>query len=183
MKLIVGLGNPGNEYAKTRHNIGFQILDAMHTHWTYNKKANALIHKEKDALFVKPQTFINQSGRAIGVLKKIYRVTPKNIWIIHDDSDLVVGRIKITRGGSAAGHKGVQSIYDILTTQTCVRFKIGVRPFGVRSRAENFVLQPFRSNEHETIQQVIDVSIQAIRTAQKVNIVQAMNSYNGIQNS
>lgn len=179
MKLIVGLGNPGKEYALTRHNIGFMILDALADDWKLQKQAQALIHKDNEMLFVKPQTFMNQSGTAVAMLKKMYGVAPEDIWIIHDDSDLALGRIKIARGGSSAGHKGVQSIYDALKIKTVVRFKIGIRPMGMSGRAERFVLKLFRKNERKTIASVIHIAAQAVLVAREKNITHAMNLHNG----
>ena len=117
MKLIVGLGNPGGEYKDTRHNIGFMVVDKLAKElgvtdpsWNTDPKKNALTAKIGEVLLVKPQTFMNKSGFAVSALMNFYKLTPADVWIIHDDIDLPLGKIKIREKGGSAGHHGIESI-------------------------------------------------------------------------
>ena len=151
MYLIVGLGNPGEKYAKTRHNLGFMVVDEVarkilplgKTRWVEDKKANALILKASPEVFlVKPQTFMNASGMAVARLTRRYTLDAKSLWVIHDDVDLPLSKLKIRLGGAAAGHHGVESIIKELGTKNFVRFRIGIQPkTGKPKNIEKFVLQ------------------------------------------
>ena len=149
MLLIIGLGNPGKEYEKTRHNIGFVVLNKLMADlelddWADNKKfraeiAEGKIDKEKILLF-KPQTFMNNSGQSVSAAAKFYKIKPADIWVIHDDLDLPLGKIKIQRDRSSAGHNGVQSIIDALSTQNFVRFRIGKKTLSTAVKTIKFAI-------------------------------------------
>ena len=123
MKLIVGLGNPGRDYEGTRHNIGFMVVDAIadgvsHTPWREDYKAelcSCTIAGEK-VLLVKPQTFMNLSGESVGPLMRYYKLTPEDVYVIYDDMDLPVGKLRIRPNGSAGGHNGIKSMISHLGT-------------------------------------------------------------------
>ncbi len=173
MKLIVGLGNPGEKYKKTRHNLGFLIMDylAAGDKWKENKKANCLYLKKqiglKEVEFIKPLTFMNNSGQAVNYIQKKHRLKPEDILIIHDEIDLPLGEIRIQQGRGAAGHKGVQSIINQLGTKDFIRMRIGIKPIKFRGLAsekleakplidtEKFVLKKFTAEEEEIVQQTI----------------------------
>jgi PTH1 family peptidyl-tRNA hydrolase len=115
--LVVGLGNPGNEYARTRHNLGFMAVDALHLKYglsDWREKPKYLFAKAKagprSIILAKPTTFMNLSGEAVLALKSLYKIPAENIVVIHDDLDLVPGRVKVKRGGGSAGHNGLKSI-------------------------------------------------------------------------
>ena len=115
MKLIIGLGNPGKQFNKTRHNIGFEVLDQARTDFDLpkfklDKKLKAEITKNKNIILAKPQTYMNLSGEAVMAIKKYYKIKIEDIIVIHDDIDLPVGKIRISQGSSSGGNKGVQSI-------------------------------------------------------------------------
>lgn len=169
MKLIVGLGNPGKEYEKTRHNIGFRVLDEIAEGFKFEKKFNAGIKEEKinkeKIIFAKPQTFMNNSGAAVSTIAKFHKIKPENIVAIHDDMDLVFGKIKLSFGSRSAGHNGVQSIIDSLGTNEFYRIRIGIGPrphlrqgFGGQAEkipAEKYVLQRFSAPEEKEIKKII----------------------------
>ena len=143
MKLIVGLGNPGEKYEKTRHNLGFLVLDkflkdflqAKKTIWEDNEKFKCDMAKidwqpkkgklEK-IILVKPKTYMNNSGLCVGLVSSFYKINPADIWIIHDEIDLPLGSMKIRFGGGSAGHKGVMSIMNSLDTEKFWRFRLGI---------------------------------------------------------
>ncbi len=153
MILIVGLGNPGEKYKNTWHNIGFRIIDEIAANFQfpifnfqsiYNAKiSNGKFH-DKKVILAKPQTFMNLSGKAAAKIINFYKINPKEIIVIHDDIDLPLGKIKIVKNRGSAGHKGVQSIINEIKTKGFVRIRIGVSPLsGKPSNPERFVLQKF----------------------------------------
>jgi len=146
MQIIVGLGNPGLKYKKTRHNIGFRVLDAIREENDFpkfksDKKLKAKITKgtvsEKEVLLAKPQTFMNSSGIAVNALISNCKFQIANLIVLHDDFDLPLGEIKIVENSSSGGHHGVQSIIDTLKTQNFTRLKIGIRPISNCMVAKN----------------------------------------------
>ena len=188
MILIVGLGNPGKKYEKTRHNIGFQIIDvlAKKEKWKKSKKANCLYTKKEingqQIEMIKPLTFMNDSGKAVKYIQEKHHVERKKIIVIHDDVDLPIGTIRISKNSSSAGHKGVQSIIDNLKTKNFIRFRIGIRPktnnFIQKQPTEKFVLKKFSLQEKKIIKQSIALSVQAIYLALEKGIAHAMAEYN-----
>jgi PTH1 family peptidyl-tRNA hydrolase len=157
MKLIVGLGNPGKKYAKTRHNAGFLALDALRAAlaeygpngWELSKKFNAEISgcavgAEKIVL-AKPMTFMNDSGIAVQLIAHFYKIAPRDIIVVHDDKDIPLGEIKIQTNRGSAGHNGVQSIIDHLGTEDFQRVRIGVKSASERVMRDtaSFVLSSF----------------------------------------
>lgn len=139
MKIIVGLGNPGNEYAKTRHNVGFMLVDALAEHLNINlwkDKFNAQIAEGRigteKILLVKPQTYMNNSGEAVGPLMRWYKVTPEDIIVAHDDMDIPAGTIRIRKKGSSGGHNGIKSLIAHLGSENFPRVRLGVgRPLPI----------------------------------------------------
>jgi len=170
MLLIVGLGNPGLKFRKTRHNIGFRVLDAFQKENNFpkfklNKKAKADITKselnDKVIFLVKPQTYMNNSGFAVKFLIKENGFTEDSLIIVHDDFDLPFGEIKTAENSSSGGHRGVQSIIDSLKTQNFKRIRIGIRPTNnspatVNLKAEDFVLKKFNKAEEKNIADLLE---------------------------
>ncbi|OIO44554.1 MAG: aminoacyl-tRNA hydrolase [Candidatus Nealsonbacteria bacterium CG_4_10_14_0_8_um_filter_35_10] len=195
MILIVGLGNPGKKFEKTRHNLGFRIIDEFQrkkrdvhhfSDFRFVKKFNSLISEgisdRKKVILAKPKTFMNNSGKAVKkLISNIQNLTSK-LWVIHDDIDLPLGKIKIVKNRGAAGHKGVQSIIDELGTKNFVRFRIGIRPKNNKQRTknniENFVLERFSKNEERVLKGVIERTCKAIELAIKEGIEKAMQRFN-----
>ena len=194
MKIVVGLGNPGEKYKKTRHNIGFMVLDKLQetqgfSDWSLKKNFQAEISEgtlnNERIILAKPQTFMNNSGKAVKMiinnLSLITKTTRTFLVVIHDDLDLPLGKIKIVKNRGPAGHKGVQSIIDELGTKNFTRFRIGIkqkRPYRLVHKCEDFVLQKFSKEEEKIIKQVIDKTCQAIEIAIKNGIEKAMNKFN-----
>ena len=160
--LIVGLGNPGEEYNNTRHNVGFMAIDAIAPKdAVWKKEKNALICRDdidgKKVIFVKPQTFMNNSGLAVSALMAFYKVPLENIIVIHDDMDLKIGDMRQKIGGGSAGHNGIKSI-DSMIGKEYKRIRIGIghpRDFDSPINPVDWVLGKFSTAEKTTIKNVI----------------------------
>jgi len=151
MMLIVGLGNPGKKYEKTRHNIGSRIVGELESLNLSN------------VILAKPTTFMNDSGRAVKILNTKYRIQNTNLWVIHDDIDLPLGKIKIVKNRGSAGHKGVESIIKELGTKNFNRIRIGICPeAGKPKQVDKFVLQNFTKKEEKILKEVIQTVIEKI---------------------
>ena len=168
MKLIIGLGNPGKQYEKTRHNAGFIILDALREKWDFSefqfsKKFNTEISEGSvdgsKMILAKPQSFMNRSGQVVRTIMDFYKLTPEDIVVIHDDLDIDLGTFKVSIDASAGGHNGVQSIVEALGTQQLKRIRIGIegteRKKSRTMPGEAFVLQNFSDEE---LQQVLSIT-------------------------
>jgi len=172
MKIIVGLGNPGEQYAKTRHNIGWLILDSIlgEVKWSLHKKWNALVYEQGGDIYLKPQTYMNNSGQAVRAVLDYYHLLPKKLGlfssknsdlsdvllVIHDDLDIDLGKMKVAVGSRSAGHNGVQSIINHTKTLNFKRLRVGVRtPEREKIPADKFVLQRFRADELDAIEKLL----------------------------
>jgi PTH1 family peptidyl-tRNA hydrolase len=165
--LIVGLGNPGKKYEKTRHNVGSEVIDEL-------KFLNL-----KNVILAKPRTFMNESGKAVKKLVKDYKLKVEDLIVVHDDIDLPLGKIKIVTGRGAAGHKGVESIIKALGTKNFVRFRIGILPRSGKPKSpEKFVLQKFNKDEGEITGEVIKKTAEAIEIVLTESLEKAMNKFN-----
>ncbi len=169
MKMIVGLGNPGSKYKDTKHNIGFITLDefAFQHKMVFNKTkfeaiyAEAFIGSEK-VLLVKPQTFMNDSGRAVRPLMDYFNVEIKDLIVVYDDLDLPVGKLRLRQKGSAGGHNGIKSMIQHLATADFNRVRIGIdRPLGKQTVVQH-VLSGFPKNQHEELLIAIKDSVAAL---------------------
>lgn len=199
MKLVVGLGNPGEKYENTKHNLGFVVLDALlqtltpvgKTAWKENKKFNSEIAKIDNLILAKPQTFMNASGMAVSKIAKYYHIEPAEIWVVHDDVDLPLEEVRIIRGRGAAGHRGVESIIKELGTENFVRFRLGIghprlrQGFGGQAglessekEVERYVLSPFGRGEKGKARRMVKRAIKAIELALKEGLEKAMNQFN-----
>ncbi|MCD6270231.1 aminoacyl-tRNA hydrolase [bacterium] len=168
MFLVVGLGNPGEKYAWTRHNFGFYIVDKFQNKYGFPdfkflKRADSLVSKKKfsgkTVILAKPQTFMNSSGLSVAGLMAKYKATPDNLLVIHDDIDLSFGRIKISKNRGSAGHKGVESIIDRIGTKDFIRMRLGILNNFVEPKElarEKFVLEEFSGREKELAGQLAD---------------------------
>lgn len=191
MKLIVGLGNPGEKYLGTRHNLGFKVLDDLTrklnlVDWVKEDKFKAELIKAPELILVKPQTFVNQSGMAVKLLTAYYKIPTTDVIIIHDDLDLPLGKIKVRLGGAAAGHHGVESIIKDLETDQFIRVRLGIGNLKTLSgehkrisfNAEKFVLEPFIHSEHAQVKHMIKQSIKAIEILLEKGLEKAQNQFN-----
>lgn len=171
MPIIAGLGNPGKKYERTRHNAGFMAVEALAeqygAEWRNQKKFQALVAEARGMLLLKPMTFMNNSGIAVGAALSYYKLLPKklgftakgsdlseNLTVIHDDKDLPLGEYRVSVNSGSAGHKGVQSIIDHVKTKNFKRIRLGVAAPHSLNTAE-FVLQNFSDPELNTISEVI----------------------------
>ena len=156
MKIIVGLGNTGDKYNNTRHNVGFMVLDKFarenNLSWKLHKKFKAELAECSGALLVKPQTYMNLSGESVRSILHFYKILnddlPESLVVIHDDMDIDFGKYKIALDSRSAGHNGVQSIIDHLGTKNFQRIRIGIRTEEKEKiPTEKFVLQKFSKEE------------------------------------
>lgn len=179
MRLIVGLGNPGEKYENTRHNVGFMVADRLQTtvysgcEWEESGKLQAVVCRARqanqvlragrpkavDVLLAKPKTFMNESGKAVKALANFFKVEPSDLWIIHDDLDIKLGEYKIQKGKGPKLHNGVLSIENALGTKDFWRVRVGVenRISGgqaVRQSGEEYVLEDFINEELEILKKV-----------------------------
>ena len=163
MKLIIGIGNPGEKYKGNRHNVGFLVLDELarqmaNDQWSMVKKFQSLIiNHESSIIFVKPQTMMNSSGKAVRKLVDHYKIKMPNLWVIHDDLDLRLGNYKIQKGKGPREHKGLLSIYEALRTKDFWHVRVGVdnRDKDSRTAGEAYVLQDFLPEEQKIVNEVI----------------------------
>jgi PTH1 family peptidyl-tRNA hydrolase len=183
LKLIVGLGNPGREYARTRHNVGFEVVDALakrHHVRIIRRMGRALIARARiagqDVTLAKPQTFMNLSGQAVAHIARREKIEPSEILVIYDDMDLPLGRIRLRPDGSSGGHKGMRSIIERLGTTEFPRLRIGI---GSADRdAALHVLSRFRRGEREVARKAIRSAADAVEMILSEGIEPAMNLYN-----
>ena len=184
--LIVGLGNPGREYRQSRHNVGFMAVDQIATKLDIRMsrvQSRAIVgmgnHRDRKVILAKPQTFMNDSGKAVSGLMHYYKLPIDNLMVIHDDIDLPFGVLRIRPAGGSAGQKGVASIIERIGTQDYPRMRIGVgRPPG-RKAAAGYVLEDFSDDEQEILRTVFDQAVEAVLVFLEAGIDQAMNRFNG----
>jgi len=185
MLLIAGLGNPGQQYENTRHNIGFMLLD--HLAWTADivfseskwkaHTARIVIGKES-ALLLKPLTFMNLSGTAVAAAANFYKVAADKIIVVHDDLDMALGRVKIVVGGGDGGHKGVRSIAECLGTRDFPRMKIGIGRPSAPIPAERYVLGRFEAEELAVINAKMAGMADGINIFAEQGVAAAMSKIN-----
>lgn len=199
MKLIVGLGNPGEKYESTRHNLGFQAIDHLlkDTHsakeavWTKSAKLKseiATIDSETEkVILAKPQAYMNNSGLSVSLLLNYYKVDPSDLWIVYDELDLPVGSMKIRFGGAAAGHHGVESVMEKIGTDKFWRFRLGIgashdkeHPIGRQNikKAKEFVLGGFGTGDKGKVRELIKHASKALQMALDKGIEASMNRFN-----
>ncbi len=190
MKLIVGLGNPGDDYIGTRHNLGFVALDEYRRkhnlgEWENNKKLKSEIIKTDQLILARPQTYMNNSGQAVQLLAKFYKVEPEDVVIIYDELDLHIGQIKIRIGGAAAGHHGVESVMESLGTDQFLRVRLGIGHWrneaserqGAASDTSSYVVGEFSESESSEIKKLIKTAVKALDTLLKDGLEKAQNQY------
>lgn len=188
MKLIVGLGNPGKQYEKVRHNLGFMVLDEMvKGDWGEESKFQSEILKlSQDVWLVKPQSYMNNSGMAVVKLVEYFKIPPEDVIIIHDDLDLILGKIKVRQGGAAGGHHGVESIISALGSDQFIRVRLGIgnershsgEHKRVSFNAEHFVLEPFMPNEKSKVKHMLKQAKGALELLIDKGLDVAQNQFN-----
>jgi peptidyl-tRNA hydrolase, PTH1 family len=182
--LVVGLGNPGSVYAKTRHNVGFMVADLlagrMGSGFKVHKKSGAEVATgrlgDRSVVLAKPRVYMNESGRQVGPLANFYSVAPADVVIIHDELDIDFGRIRLKLGGGEGGHNGLRSVAAALGTKDFQRVRIGVgRPPGRKDPAA-FVLEPFNSVEREEVPTICEQAADATELLLKIGLEPAQNT-------
>lgn len=181
--LIVGLGNPGEKYDRTRHNLGFMSADAIVSEyggtWTKGFKgeyAEVFINGGKHYV-LKPQTYMNLSGESVQPLCAYYKIDAEDVIVVHDDMDIEYGRLKLKKGGSSGGHNGIKSITLHLGTESYVRVKMGIGK-NIKKESIGHVLGKFSPDEAEKLDEFINISVKAIVSIVNDGILKAMNAYN-----
>lgn len=188
MKLICGLGNPGREYERHRHNIGFMVVDAL------LGRARAELNQEKfqarvgqgtlggeRILFVEPQTYMNLSGRSVAEAARFYKVAVEDVLVIHDELDLPFGRLQLKAGGGAGGHNGLKSIVSSLGADAFIRLRFGIgKPEGpnAKERVAGYVLSNFDDGERRQLEELIGRSTDIAEAWVRDGLATAMNRYN-----
>lgn len=219
MKLIVGLGNPGDKYQKTRHNLGFVVVEKFlrdfiqvnqvdwresdkfkgflaEIEWQKREKGKKGIEENRleKVILLKPKTYMNNSGLSVKLVSDFYKISPRDIWVLHDDLDLPLGSLKIRLGGASAGHKGIESIISHLNSEKFWRFRMGIghphrknigedgqvmkmakRAFG---NVEGFVLSKFGHGEGGKAKDLIKRGVNAIEVGLECGLETAMNRFN-----
>lgn len=184
-RLIIGLGNPGENYKDTRHNIGFMVLDEaarrLGLSFQSDKRWNVLSARQGNTWFAKPQTYMNDSGRAAGGICKFFKIEPQEALVIYDDVDLPLGAMRIRAKGSAAGHNGIKSLIHHLGTDEFPRIKVGIaacsgRPDG--DRMVGHVLGKFSGQEEASVAQIISRAADAVIHSLNHGLSATMNLFN-----
>lgn len=184
--IIIGLGNPGKKFEETRHNVGFLVLDNFaeknnFPEFLLQKKYEALVSEniigEKKIILVKPQTFMNESGKAVREILKNNKSQLNSLIVVHDDIDLPVGKIKIVKERGPAGHKGVENIINNIGNKGLARIRIGIAPQN-EIKAKQIVLKKFNKKEKETINNVNNKTVEALDFLLQNGLEKTMNKYN-----
>ncbi len=185
MKAVVGLGNPGRAYVRTRHNLGFRVVDRLAeiTGAALERvEAEALVGEARIAdvavLLVKPQTYMNLSGRAVGEVVRRYGIPLPELLVVLDDLDLPLGTIRIRRKGSAGGHRGLQSVIEALSSSAFPRLRLGIRPMSPIEDTVAFVLSPFEPDEEPIVEGMIERAVAAVSVWVREGIERAMAEFN-----
>ncbi len=183
MKLIVGLGNPGMEYARTRHNMGFMVLDALAKKWQsgnfkVNFQGEYVLHNNSQTILFKPTTFMNASGTAVQLIMQFYKILPEDVVVVYDDLALEPGKIRLRFTGSSGAHNGMQHIIDILGTQDIKRIRVGIGAVPIQDKGKDYVLGIPSPSDQLNINRAITEATLAIEDYLRHDFSHAMNRYN-----
>jgi peptidyl-tRNA hydrolase, PTH1 family len=181
IRLIAGLGNPGPEYAPTRHNIGFMVVDQLAAQfgsaWEKSAKWDTLSAKCGAVLLVKPLSFMNRSGYPLLAVAQFYKIDPQQILVVLDDFALPLGRLRLRERGGSGGHNGLESIITQFGTEEIPRLRIGIGAAPHEGSAD-YVLSRFFDEEKPIVRSTIDRAVQALKSAIDNGVVSAMNTFN-----
>lgn len=185
MKIVVGLGNPGMEYSETRHNAGFMVIDELARQWkldNWRSKHQALVAEYRGSqgqvLLVKPQTYMNLSGTAVGELVRWYKVAAEDVIVAYDDMDLPAGKLRLRVKGGSGGHRGMESLLVHLGQDSFIRVRIGIGRPPTGWEVVNYVLARFSDDEAPLVDQAIKKAAEAIESMIVDGANKAMNKYN-----
>lgn len=183
--LLVGLGNPGAQYERTRHNAGFMVTDALASKWGAEWKAwqnlgvYAKVNWEGHEVFLlKPSTYMNESGRAVSSLARFFKILPQNLLVCFDDVSLDVGQIRLRKSGSAGGQNGMKSVIAQMGTQDIPRLRVGIGPKPEKFDLANFVLSNFPKSDIPALETALDHACSAAELMLSDGLEKAMNKYN-----
>ena len=192
LRLIVGLGNPGRKYERTRHNAGFMVADRLaklwKAEWARQKKFGAAVTKadrgEQRLILCKPATFMNASGEAVGAVAAYYKVPIEGILVVVDDADLPLGEVRLRARGSSGGHHGLESIEQHLATREFARLRVGIgRGQTTEREITGHVLAEFSRAESDLMDKVLERVCGQVECWAREGILQAMNRFNGVVGS
>ncbi|TBH21342.1 aminoacyl-tRNA hydrolase [Thermus thermamylovorans] len=182
MFLVVGQGNPGESYARTRHNLGFMVLDRLGL--AFREKGQALLAEAEvegeRGFFLKPLTYYNLSGQAVAPLVRSYKIPPERLLVVHDEMDLPLGRLRFKAGGSPAGNRGVASIALALGTPSFHRLRLGIGKPPSRELGAAYVLSPFAPEEEPLAERVLEVAKGAVLCWVREGLLPCADRYNGL---
>lgn len=185
MYLIVGLGNPGQEYKETRHNLGFKVIDELASRLkisAFKSKATSEIAESQLAghkiILVKPQTFMNNSGLAVAGLLQWYKIEPTKLILIYDDVDLEVGQLRLREKGNAGGHHGVESVINHIGTTEFARVRIGIGRQNLTGDVSDYVLAKIPPGQQDVLIEAVNKAAAAVEGIVSTSLTAAMNVYN-----
>lgn len=184
MKAVVGLGNPGKEYANTPHSIGFEVIDhlcagagvKLKQSWRFSARTARLVAQDTDVLLVQPQTYMNASGSVVSAILRYYKIDPSGLIVVLDDADLETGRIRIKPSGSSGGHKGLKSVIECVGAVDFTRVRIGIGRGG--GDLVRHVLGPFSASERLLMDEVVKEAAAAVLGVLVSGVDRAMNEFN-----
>jgi PTH1 family peptidyl-tRNA hydrolase len=186
IRLIVGLGNPGAEYNRTRHNVGFGVVDLLASEWgltwQHSKAWRAFWAKGEKAILVKPASYMNRSGEPLSAVANFYKIAPAEIFVVLDDLALELGRLRIRTEGGTGGHNGLESIIVQLGTEAIPRLRIGIGA-APEAGATDYVLGRFFEEEAPVVEKATERAAEAVKCAIDKGVLSAMNLFNKIPES
>jgi len=193
MQLIIGLGNPDEKHARTRHNVGFRVLDHLQAEQGFSTfkmetkfRAEVSVGTigEEKVMLVKPQTYMNLSGEAVRAIIDFYKLSSEQVLVIFDDKDLPFGQLRIRASGGHGGHNGMRSLIQYLGTEAFPRIKVGVaNEFTERTPTDQFVLSAFSSEEEVALPDIIHRAVQATQKVVQGGVDEAGTQFNGVEKS
>lgn len=182
--LVVGLGNPGREYAGTRHNVGFDVVDELvhrlSGRWEENRKWRAVTFREGGVLYLKPLTFMNLSGEAVRKAADFYKIPLERVLVVYDEMSLPLGRFRLRKSGSAAGHNGIRSVMEMFGSEAVPRLRVGIGQSGLGG-AVGYVLGRFSPAEMALVGEVVRIAADAVTAVTEQGFDLAMNRYNALR--
>ena len=181
MHILVGLGNPGRKYSDTKHNFGFWVLNRFteKRSLTFQAgKGDYILAKKGDLICIKPTSFMNNSGMPVLDVKQFFKVEPEQFLVVYDDIDLPLGTIRFRDGGGTGGHKGIESIIYQAQNEKFNRLRIGIATDDDMRPAERYVLSPFRDEQKESVNEMIEKACEGIEYYLSHDIKETMNQFN-----
>ena len=188
MKVIVGLGNPGKRYADTPHNGGFAVVDALAETWNcrlrrsfrFGARCGKARGNGEPVLLVKPETYMNNSGQAVGGLLRYHKAPPSDLVVVLDDADLPLGRLRVRACGSSGGHRGLASVIGHVGGEAFARVRIGIGRRGQEEDLVRHVLSAFSARDRPRADRAVDMAAEAVQCVLEHGVEAAMNRFNGI---